>query len=119
MHFEVGTMGKTVCWVAALAFLWIVKNACEAWYESKTFDKNMEIASLHRRLREQESEIDQLRLQAKKRLEELIEANERFLSYVEEEKQWKESILSSRENPQEREGRGFPGQGTAGPRIKR
>lgn len=117
MHFEVGTIGKIVCWVVALAFLWIVKNACDAWYESKTFDKNMEIASLHRRVREQESEIDQLRLQAKKRLEELIEANERFLSYV-EEKQWKESILSSRENPQGREDHDFPGQGTAGPRTE-
>lgn len=117
MHFEVGTIGKIVCWVAALALLWIVKNACDDWYESKTFDKNMEIASLHRRLKEQESEIDQLRLQAKKRLEELIETNERFLSYV-EEKQWKESILSSRENPQGREGRDFPGKGTAGPRTE-
>ncbi len=118
MHFEVGTIGKIVCWVAALALLWIVKNACDDWYESKTFDKNMEIASLHRRLKEQESEIDQLRLQAKKRLEELIETNERFLSYV-EEKQWKESILSSRENPQGREGHDLPGKGTAGHRIKR
>ena len=113
MHFEVGTIGKIVCWGAALALLWVVKNACDAWYA------NMEIASLNRRLREQESEIDQLRIQANKRLDELIETNERFLSYVKEEKQWKESILSSRENPQGREGHDFPGQGTAGPRIKR
>lgn len=118
MHFEVGTIGKIVCWVVAMAFLWMVKNACDARYESLAFDKDMEIASLHRRIREQESEIDQLQLQSKKRLEALIEANERFLSYVEEEKQWKESILSSRDAPQGKEGHDFPGQGTAGHRIK-
>ena len=119
MNFDVGDALQIFICVGLVALIWMVKNACDARYESKAFDKNMEIASLHRRLREQESEIDQLRLQVKKRLEELIEANERFLSYVKEEKQWKESILSSRENPQGREGRGFPGQGTAGPRIKR
>lgn len=117
MNFDVRDALQIFICVGLVALLWMVKNVCDARYESKTFDKNMEIASLHRRLKEQESEIDQLRLQAKKRLEELIETNERFLSYV-EEKQWKESILSSRENPQGREGRDFPGKGTAGPRTE-
>lgn len=104
MNFDIGDALQIFIWVGLLALMWMVKNACDARCESKTFDKNMEIASLHRRIREQESEIDQLRLQEKKRLEELIEINRRFLSYVEEETQWKESILSSRGNPQGRAG---------------
>lgn len=121
MNFDVGdALQIFICGgLVGLILTWMVKNECDARYESKTFDKNMEIASLHRRIREQESEIDQLRLQAKKRFEELIEINRRFLSYVEEETQWKESILSSRGNPQGRAGHDFPGKGTAGPRIKR
>lgn len=120
MNFDVGAALQIfICGgFVGVILIWMVKNACDARYESKTFAKNMEIASLQRRIREQETEIDQLRLQAKKRLEELIEINRRFLSYVEEETQWKESILSSRGNPQGREGHDFPGQGTAGHRIK-
>lgn len=118
MNFDVRDALQIFICVGLVALLWMVKNACDARYESKAFDKNMEIASLHRRIREQESEIDQLRLQAKKRLEELIKINRRFLSYVEEETQWKESILSSWGNPQGREDHDFQGQGTAGHRIK-
>ena len=118
MNFDVSDAWQIFICGGLVGSIWMVKNACDAWYESKTFDKNIEIASLHRRIREQESEIDQLRLQEKKRLEELIEINRRFLSYVEEETQWKESILSSRENTQGRAGHDFPGQGTAGHRIK-
>ena len=60
MNFDVNYAWQIFICGGLVGSIWMVKNACDTWYESKTFDKNMEIASLHRRIREQESEIDQL-----------------------------------------------------------